>query len=356
MELLKLIETEVENGSVTEYSETEAKIQDLKNTYGAEVPDCTTKEGYERSKSIALELTKLRTGVEKRRKALKSPVLKFGKMLDSEAKRIIAEISDIEHPHKLAYKSVDEARKQRKLDIENRFVEIRNMYSIAQEFVVQKNPEEIENMINNLADYDVSTETFGKRVEEASLLVADTLEQLSGLQAQAIIAREEAIQIEAERAELEALRAEKAERERLAIEKEKRAQREAYESQLKKEAAENAIKEQKAREEMLERQKLEAEERAKQAKIDAEKRAEQAKIEAERQQALAVERAQKELLAKQEDERKAKEAKAKNEAHREAVRAQALDSMVYCGIEKEVAENLITAIECGDIKNVTINY
>lgn len=385
MDLIKGIEEEVKNGAVTEFNQTAARIAELRETYGTEVPDASTTEGYKRAKEIASEMTSLRTSLEKRRKEFKSPVLAFGKMIDSEAKRITAEIISIEEPFKAAYREVDEAKKRIKAEIEQRFVDIKQMPTIA----IEMHSEAIEAMINDLAEHDVSKETFGRRVDEASAVVADVLEQLTNCHVAAIEREAEQARIEAERVELERLRAEAAERERLQREAEERKAREeeakriAEEAKrIAEEAAENARieAERKAQEEAdrLERERIEAVEREQQAKKAAEEAeqrriqqeeqarrdAELAAIRAEEQARAAAEAArQAEIKRQQEEEKRQREEQERLEAnkrhcakiHNQAVKA-LVEEMAAVGVGENEAKEIITLIAKRKIPNVYIQY
>lgn len=375
MELMKQIQKEVDNGAITEYNETAARIAELKSTYGTEVPDASTKDGYDRAKQIAGEMTTLRTSLEKKRKEYKAPVLAFGKMIDSEAKRITAEIVEIEEPFKSAYREIDEEKKRIKLEIEERIIYIKDMPTRA---IESESSEVIEAMINELAEYDVSKETFGRRVDEASALVATTLNRLSELHAKQIEAEQEQIRIEAERVELEKLRREAEEREAAQRAAEEKALREAEEARIAEEAAQRAIEEEKARQEAerqrIEREKQEAIEREVKAKREAEE-AERRRIEAEKQAELdrisaeekakrdaeeAAELARQAEIQRQQAEKEAEEkAIALREANRRHVgkiRGEAKDCLMSIGITEDQAKEIVLAISKGQIKNVQINY
>lgn len=112
------IDLENPTKSIAVFNKTEAGLSDLKKRFGV-VPDATTKEGYEFIKKAVSELTKTRTAVEKERKRWKAPFLDAGRIIDSEAKRIISAIEEIEFPLKQAKKSEDEKisrQKQERLD------------------------------------------------------------------------------------------------------------------------------------------------------------------------------------------------------------------------------------------------
>ena len=124
MNILEEIKKEVSSDELTVYNEFTAKLTELQENYGTEVPDASTKAGYQRAKSIAQECTKVRTATESTRKAFKSPVLELGKKIDSHAKGIIAKVSAIEEPFKAAYKAVDDEKKRIKAEREERILEI----------------------------------------------------------------------------------------------------------------------------------------------------------------------------------------------------------------------------------------
>jgi len=368
MELMKQIELEVKNGSVTEYSDTEAALSELESTYGSEVPDCSTKEGYERSKKISGEMIKLRTGLESKRKVFKSPVLALGKMIDSEAKVITSRIVAIEEPHKLAYREVDEEKKRIKLEIEYRIIYIKDMVSRA---IESESPEVVEAMINELAEYDVSKEKFGRRVDEVAALVASTLEELSGVHAKHIEREQEQLRIEAERAELDKLRKDAEEREAAQQEIEKQAKREAEEALIAEEAAKKAIEEEKVRRQSeldkIEREKQQAKldaEEEKQRRIQQEKDSEAARIKAEQQAKLdaeeAAERARLAEVKRQFDaeqiQKAEQEKRESNRRHVGKVRGEAKESLIAIGVSEEQAKEIVLAISKGQINNVSIHY
>lgn len=376
MELMKQIQQEVDSGAITEYNETAARIAELKSTYGTEVPDASTKDGYERAKQIAGEMTTLRTTLEKKRKEFKAPVLAFGKMIDSEAKRITSEIVEIEEPFKLAYRAIDEEKKRIKLEIEERVIYIKDMPSMA---IESESSENIEAMINELSEYDVSKETFGRRVDEASALVASTLNRLSEIHAKKIEAEQEQIRIEAERAELEKLRREAEEREAAQRAAEEKAAREAEDARIAEEAAQRAIEEERARQDAerqrIEREKQEAIEREAQAKRDAEL-AEQRRIEAEKQAEInriaaeekakreaeaAAERARLAEVARQEKEEADRIAEQErleaNKRHAAKIHNAMAEAIAdECNISEETAKKVVRALARKKVPHITVSY
>lgn len=377
MELLTAIESEVKNGQVSEYSEVTAKLAELKDMYGHEVPDASSKEGYDRAKEISKVCTSIRTATEVKRKAFKAPVLAFGKMIDSEAKRIVEEVLEIETPHKSAYQEVDQIKKQRKLDIENRIIEIKEMPSKAMVECLDSN--QVNGMIENLSEIDVSTETFGRRVDEASALVASTLEKLSEMCAQKIEQEQEQLRIEAERSELEKLRREAEEREAAQREAGEQEIREAEQARIAEEAAQRAIEEERARQkaetERLEREHQKAIEReeqlkreaelAEQRRIELEKQAELDRVAAEKQAKIdaeaAAERARQAEIQRQKKEEAERIAEQQRLEENKRHAAKIHNAMVQaiaseCGIDEETARNVVRAIAGKKVPHVVVNY
>ena len=352
MNLFEELEKEVQSGQVSEYNQTQAALAELKEKYGQEVPQCETKQGYERSKAIASECRSIRTALENKRKEIKAPALAFGKMIDSQAKDIKSEIESIEQPHLNAYREQDEIKKQRKLAFEQKLMDLKELPSVASD----KSPEAIEQMIEDVACISIDKETFGHKLEEAQGWVPGILEQLSLAHSKAIERVMEEERIQQERAELEQLRAEKAkaeeeERQRklqAEIEENKRLQAE-REANLAKEAEERAKAEMQAQIEQQKQQaeqaRLDAEERAKQAEIDAQNRIEQARLEEQ-----ARIKAEEEKL---EQERLQREA---NKRHIGIIRKQAKESLMSLGVDEEKAKEIVLAIHNGQVKNVSIAY
>lgn len=350
--LLEQINEEVQAGTVSEYNQTTAELNKLKETYGTEVPEVETKKGYDRAKSIASECRGVRVALEAKRKEIKSPAIAFGKMIDSKAKEITAEIEQIEKPFLNAYRAVDEKKKQFKLDCEQRLIDIKNLVNLT--FGVSS--DDIENMIDELACTSLDYDTFGHKLDEAKAEMPRVLEQLALLKAKAIEQEIEAERIESERLELEELRriqAEREEQDRLAQAEQERL---ANEARIKAEAeaqakidAENQIK-------AAEQAKIDAENRAKQEAEQAEinRLAAIEQAEKEKQQAIEQER-QRQIAEQQEQERQAQLREADKE-HRRSINNIALDCFVEGGLTEEQAKLAVRLIASKSIDNVVINY
>lgn len=346
------IEKEVSRGEVGAYSFVADQLKNLKETYGSEVPDASTKEGYNRSKQISGEMTKLRTSLEAKRKEIKAPAIAFGKLIDSQAKELTEQIKAIEEPHKLAYREVDAKKKRLKEEAEQRLLDIKNMPDTC----FDKTPSEIESMIDELACVSIDFDTFRHKLEEAENWIPSILQQLSGEHAKAVEREVEQQRIESERIELEKLRreaAEREERERLEREEQERIKREKeIAEQARIEAEQKAEREKQLaaeRAERLEREKQEAIERAEIEAKQAAERAEQEKLQAIEQE----KERQRQEQVKLEQEAKARE---ENKKHRAKINNAALKCFVNGGLTEEQAKLAVTLIASKQIDNVSIYY
>ena len=94
---------------IEEYNATAAAIAMMKEKYSGLTFDATTKEGMEVARVSRRELVTCRTSLEAKRKVLKAPALERAKLIDTEAKRLTAEIEALEAPIDAAIKA-EEAR------------------------------------------------------------------------------------------------------------------------------------------------------------------------------------------------------------------------------------------------------
>jgi chromosome segregation ATPase len=84
--------------AVAEYTPIAAALAAARARYQDVVWDLTTTRGNEDARRARRELVSLRTGLEARRKELKAPLLAQAKLVDDEAKRITAELLQLEEP------------------------------------------------------------------------------------------------------------------------------------------------------------------------------------------------------------------------------------------------------------------
>jgi hypothetical protein len=84
--------------AIAEYSKTEAALADLAQRYKGVLFDVSTKEGLATAVKGRAELRGYRMALEKTRVEIKAPALKRAQEIDSEARRITAELLSLETP------------------------------------------------------------------------------------------------------------------------------------------------------------------------------------------------------------------------------------------------------------------
>lgn len=94
--------------SIVEYNVSDAAISELRTKLEGLTAETPAK--YQFVKSGIAEVRMLRVAVEKTRKNLKKDALEYGRKVDSEAKRITAELVSVEEPLKLEKAKIDDER------------------------------------------------------------------------------------------------------------------------------------------------------------------------------------------------------------------------------------------------------
>lgn len=219
----KVIKMEIK---IVEYDKIREGLNAVKDACNF-IPDASTKDGYDKSKRIALDHGKLLTDLEKIRKERKSYWLEGGKQVDSQAKAIKTELEQYIFPHKEAYKAIDSAKKQReqdrKDDLEARVLFIREL----PEKLIDSSSSEVRAAIEDLSNEECLD--FYEYTEHALKARNASREALSELFSRAL-------KYESEQEELAKLRKESEERNR--IESEERIKRETIEAENFKAKAE----------------------------------------------------------------------------------------------------------------------
>lgn len=356
------METPVTGSSIAEYSPTAIALAELRNKYEAVVYDVTDSKGMVAAKAARAELRGYRVALEKTRVEIKAPALQRSRDIDSEAKRITAEIEALEDPISGQIKAEEDRKAHEKAEAER--IERERVEAINARFDALKalplqaataTADECRAMI-------AQAEAFDPASFPADLLQAAKFEQrmaITGLRA----ALDRIEQADADRAELERLR-EAAEAVRIEGERLAQAERDREEAEQRRaDAQAQAEREQAIREEAVENAKRDAAaalERAEQDRIDDARRADAAQAEAVRQaearaaqQAEARERARLAVIAEQEE---ADAKRAANRAHVGRVNSAALAALVTAGLSEADARTAITAIAKGEIPAVSIAY
>jgi hypothetical protein len=306
--------------AIQEYSPTEQALAELRQKYAAVVFDTSTGQGMTAAKEARAELRGYRVALEKKRVEIKAPALERSRQIDTEAKRLTAEIEALEDPIDAAIKkeeqrkeiekaAKEQAERDRIAAVSARFDSLKALPLSA----VGKGLAEIDALIEQAQAFD--PETFEEDMRYAAVYerrktIAD-LRNLRDVREAQDAAQAEVEKQLAELAELrkadEARRAEDAkkaaeEAERLAAERRGREMAEAA-AKREAEAAERAELE-RQRQEIAEKDRQAAQERA---AADAAAKAERDRLAAEQAaeaQRQAQERARLEQEAKDLAERK----------------------------------------------------
>jgi len=295
-------------------------------------------------------LRAIRVEVEKARKERKAPILEIGKLLDTRAKELTAEIEPLEDAHDALIKAEEarkEAEKQARIEAEKQRVaaiheRIADLRAQAAACAGHSSADIAENLALVEAA-EITVDIYAELAGQAQLAKDETIAKLRELHA-ATVAREEqaarekaereaeAARLKAERDELERMKAEQAERDRIAAEERERAAAEAKAARDAEEARQRAERE--AHEADMRRQREEQEaqlqaQRAElarqQAELDRLRREQEEAAERARREREAAERAEQERIAaeqrKAQEEAAAKQAEAERQA-REKARAE----------------------------------
>ena len=229
--------TEVEyTGIVVEYSPVDAALAELRQRYADVIFPVQTKDGMKDAKEVRSKLTKLRTGLEAKRKEIKEPALRRAQAIDAEAKAITAAIKAIEEPIDAQIKAeearieAEKAAKAAKLaEIQGKIDGIRNL-PLA---VAGCTSDEIAAERDALDAFEPLEEVFGELLtdcieakRECILALCDLYDRVlkQELAAEAVKAEAERVaQVEREAAAKLAAEREAFEAEKAAYEAEKRA-------------------------------------------------------------------------------------------------------------------------------------
>jgi len=390
--------------TVTAYDEFREKVDEVKEACN-HIPDASTDEGYQKAKRISLDVGKILTSVEKKRKELKSESLERGRLIDAEAKSIVAALEGFQLPHKEAYKQLDNLRKEReaarKEELELQVQQLRGLPEAMQDADSSMVKIALEDLIANecLKFFEYTEQALKARDasrKALSTMFAEKLKQEKDAAELAELRRKQAEQDQRDRDE--AIRKE-------AAEKAEAQAREAKEAEQR--AIDQAAEAVKQREEAEERERVEKEKRRVdyhermirhiidcgngfiggephsygllfhelEEKIIIDESFEEFREQAEGAKAAALlkltkmqehsarqarESEELEERRKQEKERVAEsERQAKRESNKKhigKIRKEAKESLMAIELSEEDAKKVVMAIHNGEIKNVSIKY
>lgn len=234
--------------AIAEYTPTEQALAELRGKYAAVVFDVSNGKGMAEAKAARAELRDYRVALEKKRVEIKAPALERCRLIDTEAKRITAELSALEDPidetikaeeqRKEREKAAREQREREAMEARNRrFDEIRG-YPLR---AISATCDEIAALIAEAEAIDGSE--FDPQYQAAAKYEAGLA--VLGLRAAMDRRRLEdakAEQLQRDLAELERLRAEQAETQRKANEAAEAERARQAEADAAKRAAEDAAR------------------------------------------------------------------------------------------------------------------
>jgi hypothetical protein len=280
--------------SIAEYSETAAALALLRENYQGVVYDVTQSKEMKAAKEARAELRTLRTSLEKKRVEIKAPALERCRLIDSEAKRITAELVALEEPIDVQIKAEEaraEAARLEKLQAEqerqDRIAGVIDAIRNVPGTMIGKPSVIIAGQLARLEDTALAEDDFAEHFQTARDALELAIARVKQMHTDQVAHEAEQKKIAAEREELARMRAEN---ERLQREAEERAaaDRAEHDRLAQVERDRIAAEERAQREaEQAERERLAAIERGKQMAAAAAERdrlaAERAAFEAEQQ-------------------------------------------------------------------------
>lgn len=288
--------------AITEYSKTEAALSDLRSRFGSLVLDAKTTAGMKGLVEARGEIRRLRVDLEAKREELKKPVIERGRLIDSEAKRITAELVALEDPIDAQIKAEENRKANEKAAREQaereRIATIQARISEWGAMIPELVGAKVEKIAGAIADFEKVEidETFAEFRQSAIVAHNRTLAAMRQLHAGAIAQADEQRRVEERaRQDAEARERERVEREKAeaaAAERKREIEREQAEARAKIEAEQKAARAEIEREQAEARAKADADRKKREAEEEVH-RIEREKIEAERRE---LERQRQELM------------------------------------------------------------
>ena len=330
-------------------------LDEIRNSVN-EVPDLSTAKGRARVASLAAQVSRSKTAIEKPGRDYLKRLKELPKEVESELRRFVSECDAIRDETRRPLTEWEQAEDERKQTLQQRLAGLRALADV----------------IDDAGNYLPSTDIQARLSEAKAVTLDDTWQEIAteaGVAKDATVQKLEAAVIVAKQREDQA-----AELERLRKEAEEKARRD-HEEKLKREAVEEAnrqaeLKQQQERDAAAQRERdlqavadlaeqnhLAAIQQAEQEKQLAAQRAEQDKqraVEEERQRAAEAERNRKDEEKRIADEAAARAA---DKEHRKAINNSAKDGLIAsAGLTEEQAIAVITAIAKGNIPHTSITY
>ena len=176
-----------ESYQITEYSTTTAALEILRAKYAAPF-DVSTSKGMSQAREARAEIRGYRTALEKLRVELKAPALERTRLIDAEAKRITAELLQIEEPISQQIKD-EEARKEAEREEKRKVESLRlarihtRIYDIAAlpSRLTGKSAVELRAALESALIMEIDTAEFDEFAEQARDTLAKAQEEITAL-------------------------------------------------------------------------------------------------------------------------------------------------------------------------------
>lgn len=302
-----------------------------------EVPDLSTAKGRARIASLAAQVSRSKTAVEKPGRDYLKRLKEQPKVVEAELRRFVTECDQLRDEVRRPLTEWEDAEKARTEALQQRLVNLRALADV----------------IDTAGNYLPSTDIKARILEAKSVVLDDSWQERA---AEAGVAKDSTIQqLEASLVVAQKREHEAAELERLRKEAEEKARLEREES-IRREAAEQAARdaEAKAKAEIDAAALREASEKARaeeaeRQRIETEKRATR-----EKEEAVAAERRRQEEEQKRIADEEAR--RAADKEHRRTINRQAIADLIESGLSQEMAEKALIAIASGKVSAVSIKY
>lgn len=313
-----------------------------------EVPDLSTAKGRARIASLAAQVSRSKTAVEKPGRDYLKRLKEQPKVVEAELRRFVTECDQLRDEVRRPLTEWEDAEKARTEALQQRLVDLRALADVIDTAGNYLPSADIQARILE-AKSVVLDDSWQERAAEAGVAKDSTIQQL---EASLVIAQKR----EHEAAELDRLRKEAEEKARL--EREENIRREAAEqakrdaeakAQAEIDAAARRESEARAATERADREKIEAQQKAeREAKAAAEK------AEQEKNAAIAAERRRQEeaesaRLAEQKHIAEEEARRAADKEHRRSINRQAIADLIESGLTQEMAEKALIAIASGKV-------
>lgn len=206
--------------AIAEYNATAAALDELRSRLYGVAYDVSTGKGMDVAKRDRAEVRDLRVALEKKRVELKAPALERSRLIDAEAKRITADLLELETPIDEQIKAEEQRKEREKQDrINAEFGRVQAIQEAIAAISMQSMASHLPSVaiaarIELMKSEELSPAVFQEMIEQAKAAQRAAIDKLELTHKAKQHEEAEAAKLAAERAELEHLRAQAAEQKR----------------------------------------------------------------------------------------------------------------------------------------------